>query len=349
MKSILLFLLFSGIAPAQLTPATGDDFTIAVYNDTHVARSFSDWTNAVDWLVGSNGRGPNGQPAIAYWNIKAVAGAGDYVSPGGDDCNALNWATAVSSFQRIFNLGLPGVWPQGNHDYCAQYTNLFGGLPGVTYGDSVTLQASTWNVSTNSGMVRLGMIGAGTADDMALGQPSRIWADGVLSSSEPDRQWIFIRHVGTYAPYGNPGPYVYPAVKPEHNDDGWCADGAQCAGFSGTNFGTALRDNFYAKESKVFWGVHGHNGYVAMNSLKANDGHVVNVTGNLGASGGTPGWITLLKFRPSHNDIQVAVYLSYDGPSGSLYAGPYTWAWTRHSSLHSTPGHPANPKKRGRL
>lgn len=106
-----------------------------------------------------------------------------------------------------------------------------------------------------------------------------------------------------------------------------------------------MRDNFYAREPRVYWGVHGHNGYVAVDSLTAGDGHTVHVTGNLGASGGTPGWITLLKFRPARNEVQVAVYLSNAGVEGSLYSGPFAWAWTPESA----PGHPADARKRDRL
>jgi hypothetical protein len=314
MKKILILILIltsfslAKTASAQLTQATGDDFTIAVYNDIHTDNNVSAWTNAVDWLLGVNGHGPSGVSALSYWNIKAVAGLGDYVTA----CNDTNWNSFLSNWNRISALGLPGIWTQGNHDLCSQYTATFGS----------TDQSVTLNVSTSLGVVKLGLVGVGVADDMTSGQASRTYVDGVLSASEANRQWIFLRHVGTYAAYASPGPYVYPA----NGNSGWCFDSTTCL-YAGQT-GADLRDSFYQHESKIFWGVHGHVGYVAVNSLTADDGHVVNVTGNQGASGSTPGWITLMKFRPSHHDIQMAVYLSYDGVTGSLYSGPYTWAWT---------------------
>jgi hypothetical protein len=323
MKTILPLLVFASIAWGQLPRAAGDDFTIAVYNDIHTDNGPAEWTNAVDWLVGANGRGPGGVSAVVYWNIQAIAGVGDYVT----FCNDANWSAFLAAWHRIMALGLPGIWPQGNHDACAQYTASFGS----------SLQSATVDVSTTLGLVRLGLLGVGVADDMSAGQPSRRWADRIFAAAQPDRQWIFLRHVGTYALYATPGPYAYPA----DGDSGWCKSYAECAGFP--NAGVALRDDFYAREERVYWGVHGHNGYVAMNGMTAGDGHPVRVTGNLGASGGTPGWITLLKFRPSHQDIQVAVYWSQDGPAGSIYAGPYTWPWTPQPARDR----PAEPRRRG--
>ncbi|MEO8367571.1 MAG: hypothetical protein ABI806_00020 [Candidatus Solibacter sp.] len=327
MKTVFLFLVLAVTAFAQLPPATGDDFTIAVYNDIHVDNDPLSWTNAVDWMVGANGRGPAGIAAARYWNIKAIAGVGDYVTA----CNDKSWKLFLDGLTRINALSLPGIWPQGNHDICAPYTATF----------SSTLQSAKIDVTTPRGLVRLGLIGVGVGDNMDAGQPSRVWADGVMSASQPNRQWIFLRHVGTAAPYAAPGPYVFP----KDGNAGWCSNDTQCAGYGAPGqTGVELRDKFYAKESQVHWGVHGHNGYVAMDSLTADDGHTVNVTGNLGASGGIPGWITLLKFRPSHNDIQVAVYLSYNGVAGSVYSGPFTWAW----KPEPVPAHPNIPKRGGR-
>ena len=327
-RRLALLVLAAGAALAQLPPAAGDDFTIAVYNDIHTDNDPPSWTSAVDWMVGANGHGPGGVAATAYWNIRAIAGVGDYVS----GCSDSTWKAFLAGWQRISALALPGIWPQGNHDSCPQYAATFGS----------TWQSAKVDVPTSRGVVRLGLIGVGVADNMATGQPARVWADGVLAASEPDRQWIFLRHVGTAAAYASPGPYVYP----RDGNGGWCADNITCAGFGGAGqTGADLRDNFYAKESRVYWGVHGHNGYVAIDSLTAEDGHTVNVTGNLGASGGKPGWITLLEFRPSHHDIQVAVYWSQNGAAGSIYSGPYTWIW----NARSAPGHPAEPQKRGKL
>ena len=328
MKTLFPMFLFAAVAAAQLPPAAADEFTIAVYNDIHTDNDPVAWTNSVDWLVGANGHGPGGMAAVAYWNIKAISGVGDYVTA----CTDANWKAFLAGWQRISALALPGIWPQGNHDFCASYANQFGS----------SLQSATLDVQTSKGLVRLGLIGAGVADNMAGGQPSRIWADSVIAASQASRQWIFLRHVGTYAPYGASVPFVFS----KDGNNGWCADNTQCAGYGAAGqSGVDLRDNFYAREPQVYWGVHGHNGYVAVDSLEADDGHIVHVTGNLGASGGKPGWITLLKFRPAHNDIQVAVYLSYDGAAGSLYSGPYTWAWTPES----VPGHPTEPKKSGKL
>jgi hypothetical protein len=325
MKTVFPFFLLAGIAFAQLPQATGDDFTIAVYNDIHTDNDPPSWVNAVDWLVGANGRGPGGLSAVRYWNIKAIAGVGDYVT----DCNDTNWNAFLAGWYRISALALPGIWPQGNHDLCSQYTASFGS----------TLQSATVDVNTTLGVIRLGLLGVGVADDMSAGQASRTWADDILAASQPDRQWIFLRHVGTYAAYGVPGPYV----DPTDGDFGWCKSYAECAGYP--NAGVSLRDDFYAREQKVYWGVHGHNGYVAIDRMTADDGHPVQVTGNLGASGGRPGWITLLKFRPSHHDIQVAVYLSNNGAAGSIYSGPFTWPWTPRPVRAS---HPAVPR-RGRI
>jgi hypothetical protein len=324
MKTIALFPFLVCLAMGQLTPATGDDFTVAVYNDIHTDNGPRQWTEAVDWLVGANGRGPGGMAAVSYWNIKAIAGVGDYVT----SCNDSNWKAFLTGWRRISALGLPGIWPPGNHDLCAPYMASFGS----------SLQSATVDVSTALGVVRLGLLGVGVADDMSAGQPSRTWADGILNAAQPDRQWIFLRHVGTYARYAAPGPYAYPA----DGDSGWCKTNAECAGYA--DAGVALRDNFYAKEQRVYWGVHGHNGYVAVNSMTADDGHAVHVTGNLGASGSTPGWITLLKFRPSRRDIQAAVYLSQNGAAGSIYAGPFTWPWDPPTAG----AHPAPPEKTGR-
>ncbi len=321
-------LLLSCPLSGQLTQATGDDFTVAVWNDTHTERGRTTWTNAVDWMLGLNGRGPAGQSARSYWNIKAIAGVGDMVSTGGDDCDTAavgSWTFATGEFNRLFALGLPGIWPQGNHDICAQYTTLFGAIPGISYGASATLQSQTFDVAVTGGIVRLGFVGAGVADDMASGQPSRTFVDAAIAASQSNRQWMFLRHVGTYEDNGTSGAvHVYPA----DGNLGWCNDTTQCAGNVGVHTGTALRDAFYQHEAQVYWGTHGHNGYVAFDSLVADDGHTVNVTGNLGASGNPPGWITLWKFRPSHSDIQVAAYLAYNGVTGSLYAGPHTIGWT---------------------
>src|SRR5690349_16717350 len=108
MRALSCLILFGLPLTAQLPRATGDEFTIAIFNDTHTARSLPDWINTLDWLTGQNGRGPGGQSAIAYWNIKSVSGAGDYASSGADDCNAGAWADFTTQFARIRALGLPG-------------------------------------------------------------------------------------------------------------------------------------------------------------------------------------------------------------------------------------------------
>ena len=305
--SALLVLLSSSLL-AQLPKATGDEFTLAIFNDTHTARSFIDWVNTLDWLTGQNGRGPGGQSAVAYWHIKAISGVGDYASTGSDDCNAAAWNDFATQFARIRALALPGIWPAGNHDNCPQYASLFG----------TSLQSSTVDISTRNGPVKLGLIGVGAGDDMSQGTAGRKYVDGVLATSEPTRQWIFLRHVMTYGAYNNSNPNY----RTDATGGSWCDDNATCAGYSGPNSGAALRDNFLVAEPRIFWAVGGHNGYVTNLSVNANDGHVIYATGNLGASGGTPGWITLLKFQPSLEQIQGVVYLG-----GSPYTSVWTWDW----------------------
>src|SRR5450755_1831359 len=136
MKAIFAILL-PGIACGQLPQATDDEFTIAVYNDIHTDNDPLSWQNSVDWLVGANGRGPGGVSAVAYWNIKAIAGVGDYVTA----CNDTNWTAFLAGWSRISALALPGIWPQGNHDLCPQY--------GASFGS--TLQSNTVDVNTTLG------------------------------------------------------------------------------------------------------------------------------------------------------------------------------------------------------
>ena len=116
----------------------------------------------------------------------------------------------------ISALALPGIWPQGNHDFCSQYTASFGRF----LQERHTRREHHGRAGCAPPCLGL------AADDMSTDYASRIWADGILEASQPERQWIFLRHVGTYAAYGVPGPYVYPA----DGDSGWCKNSTERVG-----------------------------------------------------------------------------------------------------------------------
>ncbi|MEO8373346.1 MAG: hypothetical protein ABI806_29445 [Candidatus Solibacter sp.] len=343
MKAVLVGLLVSAAAFGQaLSQATGDDFTIAVWNDVHAENVATYWTQSTDWLLGASGAGPGGagtcgaypcKSAIAYWNIVSINGVGDYTTACttvGTACNNAWNNDFKPDWLRQLATAFYGIWPGGNHDIVGPYATDVLGMTGVHYGSTPSQQYVNIDRTTSSGTIKLGIMGVDWVDNMALLQPSRIWADSVLSASESNRQWMFLRHVGTDTVNSpNPAPaYVYPA----DGNAGWYTSASEGIG---VNTGVQLRDDFYMAEPKVYWGVHGHLKYVARLSFNAADGHTVNVTGNLGASGGKAGWITLLKFRPSHNDIQWAVYIWWNGAPNTAYSGPYTWAWTPQYSAAS--------------
>jgi len=302
-----------------MTAATGDEFSLALYNDIHAENTAGAWTEAVDWLLGANSRGPGGTcgtacSAITRFNVKAIAGVGDYTTActsAGASCDAA-FAVFMTDFPRITALGLPGIWPQGNHD-TADYTPTFGS----------TLQSSTFSVPVTGGTVKLGFVGVGVADDMTSGA-SRTYVDGVIAAditANPTRQWMVFRHVMTFASQLNSPPYWQVGI--------FCNDATTCAGNVAPNDGVTFRDNFLVQEPHIWWAFGGHSGWTTNIQTTANDGHVINTTGNKGASGGSAGYITMMKFKPASHTIDVQVWLTYGSPAiGYPYTDVFTWAWT---------------------
>jgi hypothetical protein len=336
MRILAAFLFFVFVASAQLTRATGDEFTVLVFHDIHAENYPPSFTNAADWLLGAKGRGPEGVTGISYYNIKSISGVGDYTTSctsAGASCTAA-WNLFKSDWDRIHAAGLPGIWTRGNHD---TYAYSFGTLPGVVYGSDPSWQATTFDVSTPKGLLRLGLVGVSVADDLSAGQAARRFVDEIIAGSQAQRQWMFLRHVGPAEAYGD----VTPRITPPHGGDSgvWCDP---CAGYSGVNSAMGLLNNFFYTVTRVFWFATGHYSYgAAMVQVTANDGHLISGIGNNGGDGNL-GHVTMFKFQPSLGEVQIAHYLIGDSvtPAGSMVGSVQTTAW----ALETTGEHGLSPR-----
>ena len=356
MRILVAFLFLVLAAPAQLTKATGDEFTVLVFHDIHMDTSPGYFHNAVDWLVGANGRGPGRVSGISYYNLKSINGVGDYATTCGDQSWGVDPTPSAGTFlfdyERIAALSLPGIWTRGNHDNCSKYTDKF-----VT-----SLQSATFDVSgTAKGTIKLGIVGVGVADDLSAGQPSRLYVDGVISGSDAHRQWMFLRHVGPAAPYGDYTPRVTP---PCGESAAQAAPNTPCtpwglgalwqdpsSGYSGVTSALALLNNFFYTVTRVFWFATGHYSYgAAVVQVTANDGHLISGIGNNGNDGGN-GHVTMFKFQPSLGHVQIAHYLIGDAaaPAGSVAGSVQTTAWALQTTdEHGISSRPSPGRRRGR-
>lgn len=345
MRILAAFLFLVLAAPAQLTQATGDEFTVLVFHDIHVENYPPSFTNAADWLLGANGRGPGGVSGISYYNIKSISGVGDYTTSctsAGASCTAA-WNLFKPDWDRIHAAGLPGIWTRGNHD---TYAYSFGTLPGVIYGSDPSWQAAAFDVSTARGLLRLGLVGVSVADDLSAGQAARTFVDETIAGSQAQRQWMFLRHVGPAQPYGDVTPRI---TFPDGGDAGvWCDP---CAGYGGVNSAMALLTNFFSSVTKVFWFATGHYNYgAAMVQVTASDGHVISGIGNNG-NDGADGHVTMFKFQPSLSLVQIAHYLigNSAAPAGSLVGSVQTTASPPPTTgAHRPYPRPSPGRRRGR-
>ena len=343
-KVLVAFLFLVLAAPAQLTQSTGDEFTVLVFHDIHADSYPPSFTMAADWLLGVNGRGPGRVSGISYYNIKAISGVGDYTTPctsAGASCTAA-WNLFKPDWDRIHAAGLPGIWTRGNHDTNAY---SFGTLSGVTYGSNPSWQATTFDVSTSRGLVRLGLVGVDVGDDLSAGQAARAFVDGIIAGSQAERQWMFLRHVGPAEPYGDVTPRIAP---PNGGDAGaWCDP---CAGYSGVNSAMGLLNNFFYTVTRVFWFATGHYSYgAAMIQVTASDGHVISGIGNNGGDGGL-GHVTIFKFQPSLGHVQIVHYLIGDSatPAGSMFGSLQTLDWVLQTRAIRLFPRPSPGRRRGR-
>jgi hypothetical protein len=345
MRILAPFLFLVLAAPAQLTKATGDEFTVLVFHDIHVDTAPGVFHNSVDWLLGTNGRGPGGVSGISYYNIKSISGVGDYTTSctsAGASCTAA-WNLFKPDWDRIHAAGLPGIWTRGNHD---TYAYSFGNLPGVAYGSDLSWQAITFDVNTPKGLQMLGLVGVSVADDLSASQPARTYVDEIIAGSQAQRQWMFLRHVGPAEPYGD---VTQRMTSPNGGDSGVWRD--PCAGYGGASSAMGLLNNFFATVTRVFWFATGHYSYgAAVVQVTANDGHLISGIGNNGNDGGD-GHVTMFKFQPSLGQVQIAHYLIGDSATaaGSMFGSVHTTAWAEQTTV--APGQsrrppPGRPRRR---
>jgi hypothetical protein len=282
--------------PAQPLPAQpgSDDFTIVILMDVHAPNGPPLWVSAAKWVIAN----------CPAWNCKAIVAVGDYVN---NPSVASEWQAFAAGFHIIMALGLPVVWPPGNHDngYSQGYTSFDAQFGGAWSWDSCYPdcghphnQYAKVDVPTRSGVVKLGILGMDIFQNMSSGQPAA-WAQAILNDAEPDRQFFYATHMLVAGASAVPGTGA------------WCRDLTTCVGGSADPHTTGLGQwqDFIRVNPKIQWTVNGHIGYNATSlATTAADGHTVHSFGQAGASGGAHTWVGLLKFRPRANRIEVTFW-----------------------------------------
>jgi len=321
-----LGLVLLASASALAAESGSDEFTIVVVPDVHAPNGPSQWVAVAKWIA-------TNCPA---WNCKAIVAVGDYVNT---PVYPNEWLDFVAGYNIVMAMGLPAVWPPGNHDngwsqgyatFDAQFGNAYhwtSCYPDCSHPHNQYVKV---DVPTKAGMVRLGILGMDIFQNMSSGQPAE-WAQNILDASEPDRQFMYATHM-----------LVAGATSPVPGAGAWCHDSTTCAGGSSDPHTTGLGqwEDFIQWRPKIFWTFNGHFGYNATSMTSvAKDGHAIHSFGQAGASGGVYTRIALLTFQPQAGNIRVSFVDPIAGQDAStLFAGD-NWAWTPlpAPALHRSP------------
>jgi len=311
---VCLVLEIAALAPSLPAQAETDDFTIVVPMDVHAPNGPPLWVAAAKWVVAN----------CPAWNCKAIVAVGDYVN---NPTVASEWQDFVAGYNIIMSMGLPVVWPPGNHDngYSQGFTTFDGQFGGAYAWDSCYPdcghphnQYAKVDVPTKAGVIKLGILGMDIFQNMSSGQPAT-WAQAILDDAEPDRQFFYATHMLVAGGGATPGIGA------------WCYDLTTCVGGSADPHTTGLGQwqDFIRVNPKIQWTMNGHTGYNATSLASiAGDGHTVHSFGQAGASGGKNTWIALLKFQPQKHDIEVTFWDPVGGAQRTdLFAGD-RWSWT---------------------
>jgi hypothetical protein len=309
----LVLAMAAGPFPLPAQPG-GDDFTIVVVLDVHAPNGPPLWAEVAKWVVAN----------CPAWNCKAIVAVGDYVN---NPTVASEWQDFAPGYNIMMSMGLPIVWPPGNHDngYSQGYTSFDAHFAGAWQWDSCYPdcahphnQYAKVDVPTKAGVVKLGILGMDIFQNMSSGQPAR-WAQAILNDAEPERQFFYATHMLVAGGGATPGTGA------------WCHDLTTCVGGSADPHTTGLGQwqDFIQVNPKIQWTVNGHTGYnPASMASTAADGHTVHSFGQMGASGGTHTGVALLKFRPRANHIEVTFWDPLiNAQRADLFAGDH-WSWT---------------------
>jgi hypothetical protein len=313
-------------ASALAAQPRSDEFAIVVVTDVHAPNGPSQWVAVAKWIAAN----------CPAWNCKAIVAVGDYVN---NPTVAKEWLDFVAGYNIIMAVGLPVVWPPGNHDngysqgyatFDAQFGNAYrwtSCFPDCLHPHNQYVKV---DVPAKAGLIRLGILGMDIFQNMSSGQPAE-WAQNILDASEPDRQFMYSTHM-----------LVAGATSPVPGTGAWCYDLATCVGGNADPHTTGLGQwqDFIHGSPKIFWTFNGHAGYNATSlTSTAKDGHAVHSFGQAGASGGVYPRIALLKFQPQAGNIRVSFVDPIAGQdASSLFAGD-NWAWTPlpAPALHRSP------------
>ncbi|MBF0478611.1 MAG: VCBS repeat-containing protein [Candidatus Omnitrophica bacterium] len=304
-------------------PQSDPDFTMVVLPDTQyevdweAKKTSTIWTTMTDWIKADP----------LKLNIKVVIGVGDITDQ--HDKSEIDFITAQQGFNKILSASIPYVPTIGNHDYddaynrvATTYDKYFG--PAQLSKSEKQWYGGCYNGSDQNFYMKFDI---GTHKYLVLALeffPSAkalSWAQGILdANANADREVIVTTHAylnqnGERQGNEGLGALNYYKGKIEQTD---------------FNNGPEMWDAFIKKNKNIIMTLNGHFTDTITTAKRTDAGTYGNLIHqifvdyqyrNLG-----DGYMMLLKFQPSSNNIQVSFYSPYLGiydPKNKTYDLPY--------------------------
>ena len=303
---LLLLSWLSGLLVAQ---TTSDEFTVVVLPDTqHYSESYPYIFNAQTQWIADQAKSQR---------IKFVLGVGDIVNRGESDSQYQNAAAAVSILDRA---GIPYVLPVGNHDYkyskvASRDLSVFNRYFGPSRYAGYSWYRGQYPSGSNANFYARFDVDGRKFLILALENFPRDtalnWASNVLANNR-DKEVIILTH-----------SYVYLDSTRMNRCD---YAGPESMGVGGDNDGEEMWRKFVRKHPNIIMVLNGHTHGTGRRTDVNEAGTIVNqiLADYQHEHRGGNGYLRILRFRPSLNQIAVSTY------------SPYAKAWKTDSANQFT-------------
>lgn len=309
LRRLAYLLLFSSISCHLGAQTTSDEFTVVVLPDTqHYSESFPYIFNSQTKWIADN---------AASQRIKFVLGVGDIVNKGESHAQYQNADAAISTLDRA---GIPYVLPVGNHDY--RYSKVHSRDLGVfnSYFGPSRYSGYSWyrghypSGSNANFYARFDVAGRKyliLALETFPRDSALNWASNLLAANR-DKEVIVVTH-----------SYVYLDNTRLNRCD---HAGPESMGVGGDNDGEEMWRKFVRKHPNIIMVLNGHTHGTGRRTDVNEAGTIVNqvLADYQHEHRGGNGYLRILRFRPSTNQIAVSTY------------SPYAKAWRTDSANQFT-------------